>query len=821
MNFFNYKNGQKNMRHQISKTMTFITSLLRKMKSSTLTATLIIASSLAFSSNAFAVLTATVTASGDSVRLTGPWWDWNPEGGPVAVDNGDGTWTVTFDPAPTDSMEYLWVVDGVNEDLTATDLSCAPLNGTGDNGAYANRLWVLDSGDISDIFESCEGSVAQSYDVTFTVEAPAGTSSVRMAAAWWENWDPEQGAVAVNTAGNTWSVSLPGLTEGFEYLWVVDGVTEDLKDNVAASDCDRTGLALGYAEDGVTLSWANRQWQAGGPLSVSDTHDDFTCLGFNATFSVDMTGIDLAGDVPTLQGNWMNWCGLCGNEMSDDDGDNIWTITMSMFPGDYEYKFAIGVWAAQETVPDSCGTGGEFSNRQISIVDGDVTTETTEYGSCPGAGELDTDGDGTPDSTDTDDDNDGVEDAPDIAPLNADFAANDVIAFAEAFGNTVIETGPTYSFPTSALSWGGFANLGDAIYPLTVGENMQISFTASVPSGGDADVRFRFEKNSHPDVDPSYDTAAVQVSGSASATYTIDLVSQGANEFRSFIMYLDTRDVEVAISNVELVSAAPADTQNVSLAGEPKGMIGGQLSITVDYASSTGSDVTGLGLNVHYDSSVLTPASVSDVLQTSIFIAPEVANVSPDSANEDNNASTDMLMNMAWASFTGANWPGNGSANLLTITFDVVDNDALDSTVIGFSDSSTAAGYELSAPAVTVELGSGSWDFDGSGSADALTDGLLLLRYAFGLRGSMLTADATDPSSTLTDSEVQALIETAYSSFGDIDASGSTDALTDGLLLLRYLFGLRGSMLVADATDPSAARANGDDVVAYINSYMP
>jgi len=145
----------------------------------------------------------------------------------------------------------------------------------------------------------------------------------------------------------------------------------------------------------------------------------------------------------------------------------------------------------------------------------------------------------------------------------------------------------------------------------------------------------------------------------------------------------------------------------------------------------------------------------------------------------------------------------------------------LENTVIGFSDSSTAAGYELNAPAVTVELSSGSWDFDGSGSADALTDGLLLLRYAFGLRGSMLTADATDPSSTLTDSEIEALITTAHSSFADIDASGSTDALTDGLLLLRYLFGLRGSMLVADATDPSAARADGAAVVDYIDSYLP
>jgi hypothetical protein len=213
--------------------------------------------------------------------------------------------------------------------------------------------------------------------------------------------------------------------------------------------------------------------------------------------------------------------------------------------------------------------------------------------------------------------------------------------------------------------------------------------------------------------------------------------------------------------------------------------------------------------------------SVSDVLQEDIFIAPDVLNVSSDSNNEDNNTATDMLINMAWASFSGADWPGNITEDLLTITFEVVDNDALSSTVIDFSESSTAAGYELSAPAVSVELSAGSWDFDGSGSADALTDGLLLLRYAFGLRGSMLTADATDPSSTLTDSEIEALITTAHGSFADIDASGSTDALTDGLLLLRYLFGLRGNMLVADATDPSAARADGAAVVDYIDSYLP
>ena len=26
------------------------------------------------------------------VRMTGPWWNWDPNGGPVAVDNGNGSY---------------------------------------------------------------------------------------------------------------------------------------------------------------------------------------------------------------------------------------------------------------------------------------------------------------------------------------------------------------------------------------------------------------------------------------------------------------------------------------------------------------------------------------------------------------------------------------------------------------------------------------------------------------------------------------------------------------------------------------------------------
>ena len=55
----------------------------------------------------------------------------------------------------------------------------------------------------------------------------------------------------------------------------------------------------------------------------------------------------------------------------------------------------------------------------------------------------------------------------------------------------------------------------------------------------------------------------------------------------------------------------------------------------------------------------------------------------------------------------------------------------------------------------------------------------------------------------------------------DIDANGSVDALTDGLIILRYLFNLRGDSLVNGALGDNAMRTNSADVAAYIQSLMP
>jgi hypothetical protein len=68
---------------------------------------------------------------------------------------------------------------------------------------------------------------------------------------------------------------------------------------------------------------------------------------------------------------------------------------------------------------------------------------------------------------------------------------------------------------------------------------------------------------------------------------------------------------------------------------------------------------------------------------------------------------------------------------------------------------------------------------------------------------------------------VEANVVASASSFADIDGSGDIDALTDGLLLLRYLFLLRDDDLINSAIKSDAPRQTATEIEAYIESYMP
>ena len=113
-------------------------------------------------------------------------------------------------------------------------------------------------------------------------------------------------------------------------------------------------------------------------------------------------------------------------------------------------------------------------------------------------------------------------------------------------------------------------------------------------------------------------------------------------------------------------------------------------------------------------------------------------------------------------------------------------------------------------------IGTPALDVDDNTGCDALTDGLMALRYLFGLTGPALVAGALGPlPGRSSESAIGGFLADMRPAL-DVDGNGQADALTDGLLAIRYLFGLRGDSLIAGAVGPDAIRDTAPDIEAKI-----
>ena len=109
-------------------------------------------------------------------------------------------------------------------------------------------------------------------------------------------------------------------------------------------------------------------------------------------------------------------------------------------------------------------------------------------------------------------------------------------------------------------------------------------------------------------------------------------------------------------------------------------------------------------------------------------------------------------------------------------------------------------------------------DIDSDGQTGALTDGLLILRHLFGFSGSTLTDGAVALGASRSSPEAVREYLQVNAAELDIDGDSETDALTDGLLILRYLFGFRGDTLVSAALSGSASRSVPNDIESYLSN---
>ncbi len=113
-------------------------------------------------------------------------------------------------------------------------------------------------------------------------------------------------------------------------------------------------------------------------------------------------------------------------------------------------------------------------------------------------------------------------------------------------------------------------------------------------------------------------------------------------------------------------------------------------------------------------------------------------------------------------------------------------------------------------------------DIDGNGEVGALSDGLLIIRHLFGFTGDALINGAVDPNGIRsTSSEIEAFLEIATDDMLDIDGNGVALPLSDGLLIIRNLFGFTGEALINGAVAPNATRSTSSEIETFIESLLP
>lgn len=168
-----------------------------------------------------------------------------------------------------------------------------------------------------------------------------------------------------------------------------------------------------------------------------------------------------------------------------------------------------------------------------------------------------------------------------------------------------------------------------------------------------------------------------------------------------------------------------------------------------------------------------------------------------------------LLLSMAQRPVDQRRWSKTLPLQLGTLNFRVVESVEINDSITGLQwvphQQSEGFGFAADRPDLVAGR-SWSLDLDGDGSVDPLSDGLMVMRFLMGLRGDALInkalssgADRTAPAA-IEDWIIQGIDQGLL----DVDADGATTALGDGLLLLRSMFGVSGAALLDKSLSPQS-----------------
>jgi hypothetical protein len=397
-------------------------------------------------------------------------------------------------------------------------------------------------------------------------------------------------------------------------------------------------------------------------------------------------------------------------------------------------------------------------------------------------------------------DDSGGEDYLQFCPNHPDFSntwndnSNNILGFPQktALGIAEIKLAPNNA-PTGTPSITGTSKVGSTITIDAATVKDADNFTGYTPT-----YNYSFEVSNDNGVTWTKLTSIDATDNNT--TYTLATAEVG-KQVRGIVSYLDgygTNEAVNSVSSVVLPNNPPTQevfTHKTQIAYTPSKSV----TVPLQYKTSAGdSQLSGLTLNVHYNSSILAPISTNNGVSDQLPVSITTNKIVPDTNNLDNDPLTDKIIQLVWATFDNTFPNKTLPATLANLTFNT-SSTTTDSvtgapvtTNLRYTASATAAGYDFLTNYTTLKATSFNLDVDGDGQVKPLTDGLMIIRKLLGpaFDADALTFKAIGSGATRTTAEIHDFIQSGIDGgMLDIDKNGKTAPLTDGLMVIRRLLG--------------------------------
>ncbi|MBC6477621.1 MAG: hypothetical protein GDA56_07360 [Hormoscilla sp. GM7CHS1pb] len=304
---------------------------------------------------------------------------------------------------------------------------------------------------------------------------------------------------------------------------------------------------------------------------------------------------------------------------------------------------------------------------------------------------------------------------------------------------------------------------------------------------------------------------------------SIDINGDGSNDLTS-----------KGVNAIYVVQVQKATTEEVTqlkvTPSEPTKAVEPNTSVSFDVNYSTEpaeTPTTGIVFQMHWDSSQVAFDPVTGLTEHFPLGAQPISAVLDDPITNgglDGDPSTDKYILQAWVDANG-NWPNSPNPTLYTANFTALPG--FSGTQINFGANSddlpansnfVPSSIALTSPAPSPAP-SPALDIDGNGVIDALTDGLVAIRYLFGFRGETLTEGVVGEGATRDTSEIVTYLDEMGDTMLDVDGNGTAGALTDGILFMRHALGFEDQALISGAVSEDATRTTASAINEHLQSF--